>query len=108
MIGMNRRSFLKFAGFTGVTLSFNPFTLIKQITLYDHFNPAHQWGNVYKISDYTDREILGMAWEIISPEIQRVIPPRYRHKITFHRENPKPNTYNPLAQYGWIDWIYTP
>ena len=108
---MKRRTFMKVLAGLVAAGAVNPVSAVDLRPLpnaWDQFNPDHTYGRGYTVTDHIDRELLREAWDMIAPDIQYTVPPRYRGQIKFKYQNPQPNDYDPLIMRGHISWIYTP
>lgn len=103
---LDRRSFLKILGISAAVLAVDPMSAISNVLGYPHFNPRHQYGEAYTITDFVDRSNVKHYIKALDEKVVEVIPPPYRKKVQWIIKNPKLTKADPLAQHGEIGWIY--
>lgn len=106
---MDRRDFLKTFGIFLTVASMPPAAIaaVKK-TNYAHFDPKLEYGDVWNVTDHVNEESSLKIREALEPEMELIIPPKYRKKVRWYYHNPKASHVDPLFQRGSVWWKYTP
>ena len=106
---MNRRSFLKTAIIATGAVVVNPIGFFSDAFKYIHFNPKHEYGNAFYVTDTLNGlNTKKFIDRFIEAQINDTIPLKYRNKIIYSVRNARPMSGDPYCQRGTIAWKYSP